>query len=91
MALRRSRTPQEETIAISGVQDKLSVEDALKSSLQHDGLPEYATASDKRQAHLRILVETNTEAEYRKLIETLYADHKISLIKVGSGPVATCK
>ena len=58
----------------------------MKISLQHDGLArglrECAKALDKRQAHLCVLVETNTEAEYIKLIEALCADHKINLIKV---------
>lgn len=83
---------QEETTvaAEAAPKGKMSVEDALqdvlKISLQHDGLArglrECAKALDKRQAHLCILVETNTEAEYIKLIEALCADHKINLIKV---------
>ena len=52
----------------------------------HDGLArglrECAKALDKRQAHLCVLVETCTEAEYLKLIEALRAEHKINLIKV---------
>ena len=52
----------------------------------HDGLArglrECAKALDKRQAHLCVLVETCTEAEYLKLIEALCAEHKINLIKV---------
>ncbi|KAI0311784.1 50S ribosomal protein L30e-like protein [Amylostereum chailletii] len=74
---------------------KLSVEDALqevlKTSLVHDGLArglrECAKALDKRQAHLCVLVETCTEAEYIKLIEALCATHKIPLIKVGDAKV----
>ncbi len=42
---------------------------------------------DKRQAHLCVLVETCTEAEYIKLIEALCAEHKINLIKVGDAKV----
>lgn len=59
----------------------------LKNALVHDGLArglrECAKALDKRQAHLCVLVETVTEAEYLKLIEALCAEHKINLIKVG--------
>ncbi|KAG9018202.1 hypothetical protein FRB90_011900 [Tulasnella sp. 427] len=74
---------------------KLSVEDALqqvlKNALLHDGLArglrECAKALDKRQAHLCVLVETCTEAEYLKLIEALCAEHKINLIKVGDAKV----
>eukprot|EP00918_Siedleckia_nematoides_P108114 GHVU01235855.1.p1 GENE.GHVU01235855.1~~GHVU01235855.1.p1 ORF type:complete len:147 (-),score=22.59 GHVU01235855.1:177-617(-) len=79
--------PQEETVATEAPKGKMNIEDALKEvlriSLQHDGLArglrECAKALDKRQAHLCILVETNTEAEYMKLIEALCADHKINL------------
>ena len=57
----------------------------------HDGLArglrEAAKALDKRQAHLCVLVETCTEAEYIKLIEALCATHKIPLIKVGDAKV----
>ncbi|PAV21438.1 40S ribosomal S12 [Pyrrhoderma noxium] len=74
---------------------KLSVEDALqqvlKNALVHDGLArglrECAKALDKRQAHLCVLVESCTEAEYLKLIEALCAEHKINLIKVGDAKV----
>ena len=63
----------------------------LKNALVHDGLArglrECAKALDKRQAHLCVLVETCTEAEYIKLIEALCAEHKINLIKVGDGKV----
>lgn len=52
----------------------------------HDGLArglrECAKALDKRQAHLCVLNESCTEAEYVKLIEALCAEHKINLIKV---------
>ena len=58
----------------------------IKNALQHDGLArglrECAKALDKCQAHLCVLVETCSEAEYIKLIEALCADHKINLIKV---------
>ncbi|KAH9965748.1 40S ribosomal protein S12 [Russula dissimulans] len=74
---------------------KLSVEEALeqvlKKSLKHDGLArglrECAKALDRRQAHLCVLVETCTEAEYIKLIEALCATHTIPLIKVGDAKV----
>ncbi|CAH7666025.1 50S ribosomal protein L30e-like protein [Phakopsora pachyrhizi] len=72
---------------------QMSVEDALKkvlkTSLVHDGLArglrESAKALDKRQAHLCVLNEGCTEAEYVKLIEALCSEHKINLIKVGDG------
>jgi small subunit ribosomal protein S12e len=63
----------------------------LKKSLKHDGLArglrECAKALDKRLAHLCVLVETCTEAEYIKLIEALCATHTIPLIKVGDAKV----
>ncbi|WVR03410.1 hypothetical protein IAU60_000401 [Kwoniella sp. DSM 27419] len=73
----------------------LSVEDALqqviKTALVHDGLArglrECAKALDKREAHLCVLVETVTEAEYLKLIEALCAEHSIQLIKVSDAKV----
>ncbi|KAJ3005749.1 hypothetical protein NUW54_g4205 [Trametes sanguinea] len=62
------------------------LQQVLKNALVHDGLArglrECAKALDKRQAHLCVLVETCTEAEYIKLIEALCAEHKINLIKV---------
>lgn len=74
---------------------KLSVEEALqqvlKNALVHDGLArglrECTKALDKRQAHLCVLVETCTEAEYIKLIEALCAEHNISIIKVGDAKI----
>ncbi|KZT70232.1 40S ribosomal protein S12 [Daedalea quercina L-15889] len=90
---------EEVTVEAEPVSDapkgKLSVEDALqqvlKNALKHDGLArglrECAKALDKRQAHLCVLVETCTEAEYIKLIEALCAEHKINLIKVGDAKV----
>lgn len=70
---------------------QLSPQQVLKNALVHDGLArglrECAKALDKRQAHLCVLVETCTEAEYIKLIEALCAEHKINLIKVGDAKV----
>ncbi|KAF8886986.1 50S ribosomal protein L30e-like protein [Infundibulicybe gibba] len=74
---------------------KLSLEDALqqvlKNALVHDGLArglrECAKALDRKQAHLCVLVETCTEAEYTKLITALCAEHKIHLITVGDAKV----
>lgn len=67
------------------------LQQVLKNALLHDslarGLRECAKALDKRQAHLCVLVETVTEAEYLKLIEALCAEHKINLIKVGDAKV----
>ncbi|KAJ7167538.1 50S ribosomal protein L30e-like protein [Mycena filopes] len=63
---------------------KLSVEDALQQVLKNALCTK---ALDKRQAHLCVLVETCTEAEYIKLIEALCAEHKINLIKVGDAKV----
>ena len=63
--------------------------------LKHDGLArglrECAKALDRRQAHLCVLVETCTEAEYIKLIET--RDSLGLPISTGSGAVApiACK
>lgn len=57
----------------------------------HDGLArglrECAKALDKRQAHLCVLNESCTEAEYVKLIEALCAEHKIPLCKVSDPKV----
>ncbi|KAK4703524.1 small subunit ribosomal protein S12e, partial [Phenoliferia sp. Uapishka_3] len=69
---------------------KMTVEEALRDVLKkamiHDGLArglrECAKALDKRQAHLCVLNESCTEAEYIKLIEALCAEHKINLIKI---------
>jgi small subunit ribosomal protein S12e len=67
------------------------IQQVLKNALVRDGLArglrECAKALDKRQAHLCVLVETCTEAEYIKLIEALCAEHKINLIKVGDGKI----
>lgn len=73
------------------ISDGYDVQQVLKNALVHDGLArglrECAKALDKRQAHLCVLVETCTEAEYIKLIEALCAEHKINLIKVGDAKV----
>jgi small subunit ribosomal protein S12e len=69
---------------------KMSIEDALqdvlKRALIHDGLArglrECAKALDRRQAHLCVLVDTVTEADYIRLVEALCAEHNINLIKV---------
>jgi small subunit ribosomal protein S12e len=67
------------------------MQQVLKNALVHDGLArglrECTKALDKRQAHLCILVESCTEAEYIKLIEALCAEHKINLIKLGDAKV----
>jgi small subunit ribosomal protein S12e len=69
----------------------ICLQQVLKNALVHDGLArglrECAKALDKRQAHLCVLVETCTEAEYIKLIEALCAEHKINLIKVGDAKI----
>ncbi|KAJ9106239.1 40S ribosomal protein S12 [Naganishia friedmannii] len=82
-------------VADASKSGQMSVEDALqevlKNALIHDGLArglrECAKALDKRQAHLCVLVETCTEAEYIKLIEALCAEHNINLIKVSDAKV----
>ncbi|QRW16179.1 ribosomal protein L7Ae/L30e/S12e/Gadd45 family [Rhizoctonia solani] len=70
---------------------KGKMSEVLKNALLHDGLArglrEAAKALDKRQAHLCVLVETCTEAEYIKLIVALCAEHNINLIKVGDAKV----
>jgi small subunit ribosomal protein S12e len=84
--------PVEEVEVAQAPKGKMSVEDALqevlKNALVHDGLArglrECTKALDRRQAHLCVLVETCTEAEYIKLIEALCAEHKINLIKVST-------
>ncbi|WVN90344.1 uncharacterized protein L203_105580 [Cryptococcus depauperatus CBS 7841] len=85
-------TQEVEVAAQSG---PMSVEDALqqviKIALVHDGLArglrECAKALDKKEAHLCVLVETVTEAEYLKLIEALCTEHGIQLIKVSDAKV----
>ena len=88
--------PQEEVeVAEAAPAGKMSVEEALqqvlKNALYHDGLArglrECAKSLDRRAAHLCVLVETCTEAEYIKLIEALCAEHKINLIKVSDAKV----
>ncbi|KAG7535951.1 hypothetical protein FFLO_03549 [Filobasidium floriforme] len=94
-----SRAPEEVVVddveVAAPAKGAMSVEDALqevlKNALVHDGLArglrECAKALDKRQAHLCVLVETCTEAEYLKLIEALCAEHNINLIKVSDAKV----
>lgn len=73
------------------MRSRICIQIVLKNALVHDGLArglrECAKALDKRQAHLCVLVETCSEAEYIKLIEALCADHKINLIKVADPKV----
>ncbi|KAL8290394.1 hypothetical protein RQP46_002652 [Phenoliferia psychrophenolica] len=79
-----------ETKEVEAPKGKMTVEEALRDVLKkamiHDGLArglrECAKALDKRQAHLCVLNESCTEAEYIKLIEALCAEHKINLIKI---------
>jgi len=74
---------------------KMTVDEALqqvlKKALAFDGLArglrECAKALDRRQAHLCVLNESCTEAEYVKLIEALCTEHKINLIKVSDPKV----
>jgi len=92
-------TPPAEEVEVTAAEaDKsgpMSVEDALKevikTALVHDGLArglrECTKALDKKEAHLCVLVETVTEAEYLKLIEALCAEHNIQLIKVSDPKV----
>lgn len=67
------------------------MQQVLKNALVHDGLArglrECAKALDKNQAHLCVLVESCTEAEYLKLIEALCAEHNTNLIKVPDAKV----
>ncbi|KAJ7583031.1 50S ribosomal protein L30e-like protein [Mycena floridula] len=87
--------PVEVEVPVEAPKGKLSIQEALqqvlKNALVHDGLArglrECAKALDKRQAHLCVLVETCTEAEYLKLIEALCAEHKIPLIKLTEAKV----
>ncbi|WVQ85529.1 hypothetical protein IAT38_007695 [Cryptococcus sp. DSM 104549] len=82
-------------VEVAAESGPMSVEDALqeviKTALVHDGLArglrECAKALDKKEAHLCVLVETVTEAEYLKLIEALCTEHSIQLIKVSDAKV----
>ncbi|XAO23283.1 40S ribosomal protein S12-A [Cryptococcus bacillisporus CA1280] len=82
-------------VEVAAQSGPMSVEDALeqviKTALVHDGLArglrECAKALDKKEAHLCVLVETVTEAEYLKLIEALCTEHGIQLIKVSDAKV----
>lgn len=90
-ALQVSLSKKYSVTMISKTKSILLQQQVLKNALVHDGLArglrECAKALDKRQAHLCVLVETVTEAEYLKLIEALCAEHKINLIKVGDAKV----
>jgi len=89
------QVPEVEVTVEPAPKGKMSIEEALqqvlKNALVHDGLArglrECTKALDKRQAHLCVLVETCTEAEYIKLIEALCAEHKIHMIKVGDAKI----
>ncbi|KAL0074072.1 50S ribosomal protein L30e-like protein [Phycomyces blakesleeanus] len=81
---------QEVEVAAEVSKGQMSVEEALQDVLRralvHDGLvrglKESVKALDRRQAHLAVLCESCTEAEYLKLVEALCAEHNINLIKV---------
>uniref|UniRef100_A0A0D9SB35 40S ribosomal protein S12 n=1 Tax=Chlorocebus sabaeus TaxID=60711 RepID=A0A0D9SB35_CHLSB len=77
----------EDGIAAGGVIDfNTTLQELLKTCLIQDGLargiPEAAKALDKRQAHLCVLASNCDEPMYIKLVEALYAEHQINLIKV---------
>ncbi|XP_050657327.1 40S ribosomal protein S12-like [Macaca thibetana thibetana] len=77
----------EDGIATGGVMDvNTSLQEVLKTAHIHDGLargiPEAAKALDKHQAHLCVLASNCDEPMYIKLVEALYAEHQINLIKV---------
>jgi len=82
--------PEVEAVVADAPKGKMTVEEALqqvlKKALVHDslarGLRECAKALDRGQAHLCVLVESVTEAEYLKLIEALCAEKGTNLIKV---------
>jgi small subunit ribosomal protein S12e len=75
----------EEGIAAGGVMDmNTALQEVLKTALIQDGLArgirEAAKALDKRQTHFCVLA--SNEPMYVKLVEALYAEHQINLIKV---------
>ncbi|XP_052584955.1 40S ribosomal protein S12-like [Peromyscus californicus insignis] len=77
----------EEGIAAGGVMDvNTALQEVLKTTLIHDGLPrgvrKAAKALDKHQAHLCMLTSNSDEPMYVKLVEALCAEHQINLIKV---------
>ncbi|XP_017362004.1 40S ribosomal protein S12-like [Cebus imitator] len=63
-----------------------ALQEVLKTALIHDGLAcgihEAAKASDKRQAHLCVLLSNCDVPMYVKLVEALCAEHQINPIKV---------
>ncbi|XP_051017400.1 40S ribosomal protein S12-like [Acomys russatus] len=77
-----------------------ALQEVLKTALIYDGLArglqEAAKASDKHQAHLRVLASNCAEAMYVKLVEALCAEHQTNPIKVSDnkklgGWVGLCK
>ena len=66
-----------------------ALQEVLKASLIKDGLyrglRECVKVMDRREAKLCVLVETCTEQEYVKLVESLCAEHNVNLIKISDG------
>ncbi|EJT52002.1 40S ribosomal protein S12 [Trichosporon asahii var. asahii CBS 8904] len=80
-----SNAPEQvEQVEVADNSGPMSVEQALEEVVK---TALSAKALDKREAHLCVLVETVTEAEYSKLIEALCAEHNIQLIKVSDAKV----
>jgi len=76
-----------EGIAAGGVMDiNTALQEVLKTALLHAGLAhgvcKAAKTLDKHQAHLCVLASNCDEPVYVKLMEALYAEHQINLIKV---------
>ncbi|ELW69756.1 40S ribosomal protein S12 [Tupaia chinensis] len=77
----------EEGIAAGGVIDIITaLQEVLKTTLIHDGLPhgicKATKALDKHQAHLCVLASNCDEPMYVKLVEALCVEHQINLNKV---------